>query len=451
MSGIEINFDGLVGPTHNYSGLSDGNVASTNNAQQVSNPKQAALQGLDKMLALHQMGVPQAVLAPQERPSVATLRQLGFAGSDAQVLEQAAQKAPTILATCCSASSMWTANAATISPSADSLDGKIHITPANLTNKFHRSIEPPTTSRILKSIFNNPEYFVHHEPLPANDHFGDEGAANHTRLCGDYQSQGLQIFTYGRFGFNSSAPAPVKYAARQTFEASQSIARLHKLRDKHTYYVQQNPEVIDQGVFHNDVIAVGNQNTLFYHEKAFIDGDNICHSITEDFPNIPWYFIKVSSQEITVEDAVSSYLFNSQLVTMKDGSMCLIAPQECQNNQRIRDYLDKLISDYTPISNVEYIDLNQSMKNGGGPACLRLRVALNKVEMAAINQHCIFTEALYTKLKGWVNQYYRDRLTFNDMRDPLLLNETRAALDELTQILHLNSVYPFQKTLESEH
>ena len=29
MSGYEINFDGLVGPTHHYAGLSFGNEAST--------------------------------------------------------------------------------------------------------------------------------------------------------------------------------------------------------------------------------------------------------------------------------------------------------------------------------------------------------------------------------------------------------------------------------------
>ncbi|EGF31557.1 Succinylarginine dihydrolase, partial [Oxalobacteraceae bacterium IMCC9480] len=56
----EFNFDGLVGPSHNYAGLSFGNVASFNNVKSVSSPKQAALQGLAKMRALAARGFAQA-------------------------------------------------------------------------------------------------------------------------------------------------------------------------------------------------------------------------------------------------------------------------------------------------------------------------------------------------------------------------------------------------------
>ncbi|WP_370298967.1 N-succinylarginine dihydrolase, partial [Pontibacterium sp.] len=126
MKAFEANFDGLVGPTHNYAGLSFGNVASEKHQAEVSNPKQAAKQGLTKMKALNDLGLVQGVLAPQERPDINTLRQLGFGGSDADVLAAAAKQAPRILAACCSASSMWTANAATVSPSADTANGKVH-------------------------------------------------------------------------------------------------------------------------------------------------------------------------------------------------------------------------------------------------------------------------------------------------------------------------------------
>ena len=138
---VEANFDGLVGPTHNYAGLSWGNVASKSNVNAVSNPKEAALQGLAKMKKLADRGYVQAVLPPHERPHIPTLRALGFAGSDRQVLEQAAQADPAILAAVSSASAMWTANAATVSPSADTADHRVHFTPANLSAKFHRSID----------------------------------------------------------------------------------------------------------------------------------------------------------------------------------------------------------------------------------------------------------------------------------------------------------------------
>ncbi|MCE9945056.1 N-succinylarginine dihydrolase, partial [Aeromonas rivipollensis] len=222
MKHFEVNFDGLVGPTHNYAGLSYGNVASQSNAKEASNPKEAAKQGLRKMKALTELGMTQGVLAPQERPDLATLRRLGFTGNDASVLAQAAKQAPAVLAACYSASSMWTANAATVSPSADTQDGRIHFTPANLTNKFHRSLEPEVTGRILRAVFNNDRHFSHHQHLPQNDHFGDEGAANHTRLCRAYGEAGVELFVYGRSAFDVSRPAPKRYPARQTLEASQA-------------------------------------------------------------------------------------------------------------------------------------------------------------------------------------------------------------------------------------
>jgi len=449
MKSFEANFDGLVGPTHNYAGLSEGNVASLNNALGVSSPKKAAKQGLAKMKALHDLGMVQGVLAPQERPDLYTLRRLGFSGSDAQVLEQAHQQAPAVLAACFSASSMWTANAATVSPSADSADGKVNFTPANLTNKFHRSIEPTTTGNILKAVFNNDKHFSHHLHLNNNDHFGDEGAANHTRLCGDYNSQGVEIFTYGRYAFNRSMPAPKKFAARQTIEASQAIARLHGLNDSNTVYVQQNPDVIDAGVFHNDVIAVGNQNVLFFHEKAFLNTRDFTAELTQKFTQKSTggdlHLIEVSSNDVSVQDAVNTYLFNTQIITLADGNMAIIAPMHCHDNANVKAYLDKLVTLNTPIKEVKYFDVNESMKNGGGPACLRLRVALNEQELTAVNPNCIMNDDLYGKLDTWIENNYRDQISNDDLRDPQLLIESRTALDQLTQLLNIGSVYRFQK------
>ncbi|MEM0912426.1 MAG: N-succinylarginine dihydrolase, partial [Pseudomonadota bacterium] len=269
MQALEANFDGLVGPTHNYAGLSFGNVASKANANSQSNPKQAALQGLAKMKALSDLGLLQGVLAPQQRPDVNCLRRLGFGGTEEQVLRSVYKKAPHLLMAVSSASSMWTANAATVSPSADTSDNKVHFTPANLTNKFHRSIEPDTTGNILRAVFKDDTHFHHHKHLPENDHFGDEGAANHTRFCRRFGETGVEFFVYGKHAFDETTPHPIKYPARQTFEASESIARLHGLKAEKTVYAQQNPDVIDQGVFHNDVIAVGSRNVMFYHESAF--------------------------------------------------------------------------------------------------------------------------------------------------------------------------------------
>jgi succinylarginine dihydrolase len=445
MSTVEANFDGLVGPTHNYAGLSVGNVASKSNANAISNPKQAALQGLEKMKALSDFGMLQGVLAPQERPDIYSLRRLGFSGSDQNVLSQAAKHAPAVLRACCSASSMWTANAATVSPSADTADATIHFTPANLTNKFHRAIEPTVTGNVLRAIFADKAHFTHHQHLPENDHFGDEGAANHTRLCNEYDEAGVEFFVYGKHAFADNMPAPKKYPARQTIEASQAIARLHGLKDDMTVFAQQNPDVIDQGVFHNDVIAVGNKNVLFYHEQAFLNTEKVVSDISACFKEKPFHFVEVPTQAVSVQDAVKSYLFNTQLINLPSGEMVIIAPKECEHNPAVANYLQSLIAGDNPINNVHFFDVKQSMQNGGGPACLRLRVVLNDAQQKAVNPNAIMNDALFSQLNDWVNKHYRDRLDANDFADVALLNESRTALDELTQIMRLGSVYPFQQ------
>ncbi|MGM0766439.1 MAG: N-succinylarginine dihydrolase [Pseudomonadota bacterium] len=440
---VEANFDGLVGPTHNYAGLSWGNVASKSNVNAVSNPREAALQGLAKMKRLADRGYVQGILPPHERPHIPTLRALGFAGSETAILEAAAKQNPSILAAVSSASAMWTANAATVSPSADTADHRVHFTPANLSAKFHRSIEHVVTGRILKSIFSDEAWFAHHPALPPVSHFGDEGAANHTRLCGRHGEPGVELFVYGQEAFNEQAPAPARFPARQTLEASQAIARLHGLNDRHVVFAQQNPDAIDAGVFHNDVIAVGNANTLFYHELAFLDEDRVLADIRSRLTGADLQAVRVSSAEVPVADAVASYLFNSQLLNTADG-MLLAVPGECREVASVSRYLDDLVKSDTPITAVEVFDVKQSMRNGGGPACLRLRVVLNDDELKAMHHGVLLNDALYERLTTWVEAHYREELATEDLADPMLLDEVRKALDELTGILGLGSVYDFQ-------
>ncbi|MEQ1516245.1 MAG: N-succinylarginine dihydrolase [Usitatibacteraceae bacterium] len=441
---VEANFDGLVGPTHNYSGLSFGNIASGKNQGLIANPKLAALQGLKKMKALADMGFRQGVLPPQERPCIATLRTLGFGGSDAEVIRAAALQEPMLYSSMLSASSMWSANAATVSPSANTRDGRVHFTPANLNNKLHRSIEHPQTSRTLRAIFRDEKYFAHHAALHGCPQLGDEGAANHTRLCSAYGQRGVEFFVYGASGFNMFAPRPSKFPARQTIEASQAIARLHGLDERHLVFAQQNPDVIDAGVFHNDVIAVGNRNVLFCHELAFAAQQKVLAEIDTKLGG-HFVAIEVDATDVSVNDAVQSYLFNSQLLTRADGSMLLLVPEECRDNANVWAYLQKLLARQTPIRDVLVMDLRESMRNGGGPACLRLRVELNEKESAAVNEASWIDDNQFARLTTWVEKHYRDQLADADLGDPALLDECRAALDELTQILALGSIYPFQQ------
>jgi len=445
MSAREINFDGIVGPTHNYAGLSYGNMASMSHKRSISNPRAAALQGLEKMKFLHDLGVKQAVLPPHERPHLPTLRRLGFGGSDADVLTAVRDKDPTLLAMASSASAMWTANAATVCPGADSADGKVHFTPANLVSTFHRSLETRTTQRMLKRIFGDESRFVHHEPLPCGNNFSDEGAANHTRLWSGGGGPGVQIFTYGR---DVTDPPDTKFPARQTLQASQAIARLHQLKPLSTLFFEQTPQAIDAGAFHNDVVCVGHQNVLLIHGAAWEPQPIALRQIDEAFKMTSGeglHVIEIGDAQVTLANAIRSYLFNSQLVTLADESVALIAPIECRENANVRKTIEEIITARNPISTVHYVDVRQSMNNGGGPACLRLRVILSAQETAAMHQGVMFSDSLCDALSRWIHKHYREKLGSEDLADPKLLEESRAALDELTKLLDLGSVFEFQK------
>ena len=431
---VEVNFDGLVGPTHNYSGLAYGNLAATTNAALVSHPKRAALQGLDKMRTLARLGVPQGVLPPQERPSVTTLRKLGFSGTDDHVLAGAANASPRLLQAMSSAAAMWVANAATISPSPDTADGRVHFTPANLASQLHRSIETDTTAKILKATFPSDSRFVHHAPVPPA--LGDEGAANHTRFAPSYAEPGTHLFVFGRSAFEGASPGT--YPARQSLEASQAVARQHGLNPAHVVFAQQNPAVIDQGVFHNDVISVGNLGIFLFHEDAFVDPGRLVDQLHETQPDLR--IVKVPRSAVAVGEAVSSYLFNSQIVMAGDRTL-LIAPEDVKTTPNVANYLETTDA----FDEVITFDLRESMRNGGGPACLRLRVVLTEAELAATNTGSVWSEALDAALVTWVQRHYREDLVPADLASPELLEETRACLDELTQIMSLGPMYEFQQ------
>lgn len=433
MNAHEVNFDGLVGPTHNYAGLSYGNLASMSHKASVSRPKRAALEGLAKMKFLAELGLKQAVLPPHPRPHLPTLRRAGFTGTDAQVLEKAHRENPALLAACCSASSMWAANAATVSPSADCADGRVHFTPANLISNLHRSIEPATTTRVFRAIFANPDRFVVHDPLPADPRLSDEGAANHMRLCRSHGEPGLEIFVYGRKASEPCSSAPGKYPARQTREACAAIVENHRLDPTRVLLVQQRPNVIDAGAFHNDVVAVANEWLMLYHHDAYIDA-GIWPKIAQACPHVHGLYL--TSEQLSNEDAIGSYFFNSQLVTLPDGSMSLVAPVECREFPRVMEFIGS-IADGRPIKSVHFVDVRQSMHNGGGPACLRLRVVLTGDEIAAMRGNVMLSDSLHAQLKTWIEKHYRDELRPDDLRDPRLLDESRAALQALAAILRL--------------
>lgn len=441
----EVNFDGIVGPTHNYAGLSFGNLASMKNRGRKSHPRQAALQGLNKMRLLMELGVPQAVLPPHDRPCLSFLRALGFRGSQRSIIRSAAHDNPLLLANAYSSAAMWAANAATVSPSADTPDGKIHFTPANLLSELHRSIEPLITTRILRRIFDNPKCFIVHDPLPATWAMRDEGAANHLRLAPAHGSPGVEIFT-----FDSGMPYrplehPHLYPARQSLGAGMAVRHRHGLYEQQAFGVERSAQCIDAGAFHTDLVVMGNQDVLIYHQQAF-DRQAVAlmksafHHLTGGYPRL----VEIAEDNLSLADAIATYFFNSQLVTLPDASMALIAPDECRKHPAAKTQIDWLKSRGF-FNRVEFVNVRESMSNGGGPACLRLRVVMTKREFAAMHQGVILTPKLYDQLVAWVHKHYRQTLVPKDLADPGLMRESRRALVELTRILKLGPIYDFQR------
>ena len=435
MTHHEINFDGLIGPTHNYAGLSFGNLASQKNKGAASNPRAAVLQGLAKMRAVNALGLHQGFLPPQDRPHLKTLRALGFAGTDRQIIEKCAKAAPEILANCYAASSMWTANAGTVAPSPDTEDGKVHMTPANLATNFHRAIEGATTARVLKHIFASDKHFVHHPLLPGGVHFGDEGAANHGRLAKNHGDRGVHLFVYGIDGD--------KFPARQKLRASEAVARNHRLDPARTVFARQSKPALDAGAFHNDVVGVANGTVLFLHEQSFEDRDGAIVAIRKAAPFAE--IVEASAASVSLEDAIGSYLFNSQLLSLPGGEMALVLPKESEENPRVKAFVDETLARNNPINRAIYMDVRESMRNGGGPACLRLRVVLSDEELAAMNRNFLLDDAKSGALEAWAKTHYRDRLTPDDLKDPDFMEEALAAIDALTALLNMGAFYDFQR------
>ena len=403
MALVEINFDGIIGPSHNYAGLSLGNLASSNNAGAPSYPRAAALQGIEKMRANLRLGLAQGFFMPLDRPNQNWLAGLA---TDMQSAE------PHIRAAAFSASAMWAANAATVSPAPDTADGKCHLSAANLITMVHRSHEWTGTLAQLRLAFANEQHFVVHGPVPAP--FGDEGAANFMRLCTSHSAAGIEIFVYGKTG----GPFP----ARQHVEASKAIARAHQLDPARTLFVQQSEIAIAAGAFHNDVVAVANERVLFTHEQAFENPEQTYSDINRLMPEAE--IIIVPADRVSLADAIQSYLFNAQLVTLPDGGMALILPSEAQENTRVWNWLTEMVDGNGPIRKLVPVDVRQSMANGGGPACLRLRVV---ADPATVDPRFIANEARLDKIAKVVAAHWPETIATDQLNNPALMDQVRMA------------------------
>ncbi len=415
MTLVEINFDGIVGPSHNYAGLSLGNIASASHRGDPSYPRAAALQGLAKMRGNMARGLAQGFLLPLPRPNDALLARLA--------VDEAADRA--LLAAAWSASSMWTANAATVSPAPDTADGRCHLTPANLSTMLHRAQEWPDTRRQLDIAFADSARFAVHDAIPSS--FGDEGAANHMRLCEGHGTPGVEAFVYGRPGG--------KFPARQHEQASRAVARLHGLDPERVVFIEQNPAAIEAGAFHNDVVAVANERVLFTHAQAFADQTAAYEAIRAKFSALE--VVEVPASAVSLEEAIRTYLFNAQLLTLRTGEMALVVPTECTESAAVSAFLDTMLAGNGPIRQVIPVDVRQSMANGGGPACLRLRVV---ADPATVDPRFLLDEATAERIEGVIAANWPEQIDPADIGNFALARDVRSARASLLETLGLSGL-----------
>lgn len=412
----EINFDGIVGPSHNYAGLALGNLAATRSAGTTAYPRAAALEGIAKMRVNLALGLVQGVLLPHARPADAWL---GALGTDI------GRASAGVRANAMSASAMWAANAATVSPAADTADGRCHLTVANLKSMPHRSHEWPATLAQLRLAFADEDRFAVHGPVPVA--FGDEGAANHMRIERRHDAPGVEIFVHGERG----GPFP----ARQHIEASRAVARLHGLDPARTLFVRQSEAAIAAGAFHNDVVAVADGAVLFAHELAYANGAEFYDRLRTLEPEVA--IVEVAADDVPLEDAIASYLFNAQLVTPPDGVSTLIVPAETQEIASVCGYLERLVAGNGPIRRVRVVDVRQSMANGGGPACLRLRVV---ADPKSVDPRFLVDETRLDRIAAVVTALWPEAIGPDDLGDGALIAKVRHARAGLLEELGLTEL-----------
>lgn len=437
---VEVQVDRIVGPTHHFGGLGVGNIASSENAGRVSNPQAAALQGLDKMRLVAELGVPQFVLPPQSRPDLNLIRELGFAGNEQQILDQASSFDPVALSAAFSSSAMWTANAATVSPSTDSASGKLQLTVANLSASLHRSIEQEETLAELSALTHGIADV--YPGVCAGDASRDEGAANHMRLCDPINTNvGVNVFVYG-----DGHDGPLRNYPRQALRACQTVARRHGLSPRDTFFIQQSQHAIEAGAFHNDVVAASHHDVVLFHEDAFTAGPAAFEPVAARFKELTKRELRlevVRRSQLSIDDAIHTYLFNSQIVSPLEPrdaenhspAAVLLCPAQVRGNLVTRGIVRRWVDTEKIFSQSAFIDLGQSMRGGGGPACLRLRLPVRANGAQSLAPSMRWTEQLDGILRDVINEQYPDSVSADDFVDTDFVRSARDATQAIRKIL----------------
>jgi succinylarginine dihydrolase len=201
-------------------------------------------------------------------------------------------------------------------------------------------------------------------------------------------------------------------------------------------FVAQSEAAIAAGAFHNDVVAVANEHVLFAHEQAFEDRPTFYAELKRLLPEAE--IIEVPAARVSLEDAVKSYLFNAQLISLPDeGGMALVLPEEARDTPSVWSWLQELTAGNGPVRRLCVVDVRESMANGGGPACLRLRVA---ADPATIDRRFLLNQRKLDRIAECVGEQWPDRIAPDDLRDMELCRRIEGAREALLDLLDLGEL-----------
>ncbi|RAP29456.1 hypothetical protein DID78_03615 [Candidatus Marinamargulisbacteria bacterium SCGC AG-343-D04] len=426
MSYSSVFIDGLMGPSYHFGGLSLGNTWSETHFKEISFPKKAALEGLHKMFEVYSLGLHQYVLPPVRKDVSALFRSLGYDHFNSESLRELFSVNPYFVSSVFSSSSAWLANIGHVTPACDSFTHKMNVTPANLNYCFHRSCDVEGYRDLLSTLFENCHDVVLHRPITSS--FGDEGSANTVRLSAS-SGEGFFLYVYGKTVDRTYSH---KYPARQSKEAFDILVKQHHVSRKFVM-VQQSQEAIDAGVFHNDVICFGLENLLIVHESAFENQEEVMSYVKELYEETfseDLQVIVISREMMSLEEAVKSYFFNSQLLPLSDGGFHCFVSTHSRKYSALEQVLQYIQSECSRFS-YSYVECDESIKNGGGPACLRLGFVASEHDRKLLNDAFLLTQERYDFLYSFISRHYPDEMQFEQLRDYEFLCECREIVDSL--------------------
>ena len=203
--------------------------------------------------------------------------------------------------------------------------------------------------------------------------------------------------------------------------------------------VEQSRAAVDAGAFHNDVVAVSNLELMLAHPDAFTDFANVQAAVCGGLPGAK----VVAVEGLPLADAIASYLFNSQLISLPEGGMAMVLPAEVRDNHTASRALDAALGQAGDVRKTVFVDVRESMRNGGGPACLRLRVPVSAADQAAIHPGYILDEARLDRLARLIETHWPVAVAPADLSNPALWETARGADAALTNFINApDSAHP---------